>query len=1568
FSGINSDIIVNGYQGVVGPTDRTISAWIRTLDDNGAIATWGNNAPGQIFELRVQSDNGTAGAIRTDVNGGFLVHNRDIREDTWHHAVVSWGTAYGPDITDARLYLDGRQGQSASFNRLVATQAGQDVRFGNDFNNRRLNGALDEIRISSVIRSADWVEAEFLNMASNEVFNRLEAIASPAPGLIPSVDAITPDSADVSGVVTQFCSSFDLTLYYGTTDGGTNPGSWDSAVPAGDAVSTTLPLSGLLSGQTYFFSWRLTTPDHVVWSGAPRTFTTEDSLLTFNGPGPIPDVGGATLTARLVRGEPATVKTYWGTSNGGNDIAQWDHVIDHGNGLLNRFYSNEVTGLLYGREYFVTAYATNAFEEDWAGSQVSFFTLPPVADPINNLPAANITPTSALLQASFDGSGAIYTVTAYWGPINGGNNPHIWAQSAVVGTFTNHLAFLNHTIPITPDIDMYFTWGVSNPATNRLAQPSESFIYNTPLEIAHDGVRQGQGEARILGALTAGINTRVFAFWGDEDGGIDPGAWDHVVDLGFYPGSRPVSTVVTGLLTGVTYYYRLRAINPMENMWADETGAFVAKPSLRVQLCGYDRTARLENFPLLLRLRPPTPGFDYADFLSPEGHDLRFWSSNLTRELNYEIETWDPGGSSWVWVQAPEITDSNTTLWITSGHSDQIHQPAYTTNGEAWNPHYLSVWHLAHDFGSGVFPDSASDNDATDLFGSDTSTTGGRIGQGQFFDGNTDGLVVANESAFDFTEEMSISVWLRVPSFNKSWQTLVGKGEGTTWRLRRHSSSPNMNWRAGPSSVFTTQSVEDGRWHHLVANKSITNGLEMFLDGVRVRYETNATELIGANDLSVRIGQSPGTGNSEWYGGLDELRISSSIRSTNWVWAEWMSVASNSTLNCFIPADGMTVSNEAPTDVTEITATLNGTLVAPESTAHVWFYYGPDNGGRDPAGWSNAVSLGWFTGQVASLSHDIEALTSNTTYFYSFRATNAVEDSWPNASSFTTPAATNRLTLRFCAYPGGEVLNDFPALIRLDADFIAYGTFGSPTGGDLRFFDQTYSAVLPYEIERWNTNGESLVWVRVPQLEDSNTCVIAAWGAYDTNAPAYTTNGAVWEENFLMVHHLQDGADDSTSNRLNGTAGGAVGGNGTVGQGRSFDGDDDWINFGDVDALDEPTRFTVSMWFNRRTDSTDSTSHNNENVLVGQASMPDNDNLEVGTSGSTIEIYLDTQDRNRHINYPATVTDGQWHHFALTYDAARPAEAEIFLDGQRVATETDWGGPLTPSASSPLSLGLSRPDDQQWGDFDGRIDEFRISRIARSSHWLHTAWLNTASNQTLICYPEVELTLSKTVNAAELISGSNLVYTIVVSNPSARAASGVVVTDALPAHVSFQSATPPPDAMNGNNAVWHLGPLPAGSNLSVQLNVSVDSNAVSTLTNRAFAGSPDLEVNLADGAETTLPDFDNDGLKDFVDEDDDNDRVSDEDEALADTDPRDPDAFLWLRAERTAMANVQQLTFPSSANRAYFIQARTNLMVPPWETVETNIPGTGGMIVFPQTNNLRLKYFRVGVTQPSFGQ
>jgi hypothetical protein len=59
----------------------------------------------------------------------------------------------------------------------------------------------------------------------------------------------------------------------------------------------------------------------------------------------------------------------------------------------------------------------------------------------------------------------------------------------------------------------------------------------------------------------------------------------------------------------------------------------------------------------------------------------------------------------------------------------------------------------------------------------------------------------------------------------------------------------------------------------------------------------------------------------------------------------------------------------------------------------------------------------------------------------------------------------------------------------------AYSQFASTHGYDLRFTDGAQTRPLSYEVDTWDTNGTSHVWVRVPELSGTDTHIWAYWGA-----------------------------------------------------------------------------------------------------------------------------------------------------------------------------------------------------------------------------------------------------------------------------------------------------------------------------------------------------------------------------------------------------------------------------------------------------------------------------------------
>ena len=136
--------------------------------------------------------------------------------------------------------------------------------------------------------------------------------------------------------------------------------------------------------------------------------------------------------------------------------------------------------------------------------------------------------------------------------------------------------------------------------------------------------------------------------------------------------------------------------------------------------------------------------------------------------------------------------------------------------------------------------------------------------------------------------------------------------------------------------------------------------------------------------------------------------------------------------------------------------------------------------------------------------------------------------------------------------------------------------------------------------------------------------------------------------------------------------------------------------------MDDVSRFTVSLWFKRNTDnSAQATNHGVDNVLIAQSSGQSNDNFEIGTDGSEIEIYIDsgTAATDQTVRFDANITNGVWNHIALVYGS----EMTVFLNGLKVNTWTQYNGRLESSGTSALSIGCARPErSNPWGDFRAR--------------------------------------------------------------------------------------------------------------------------------------------------------------------------------------------------------------------------------------------------------------------------
>ncbi|MGN6641648.1 MAG: DUF2341 domain-containing protein, partial [Verrucomicrobiota bacterium] len=519
-------------------------------------------------------------------------------------------------------------------------------------------------------------------------------------------------------------------------------------------------------------------------------------------------------------------------------------------------------------------------------------------------------------------------------------------------------------------------------------------------------------QAALQNAGTSGASTRVILYWGDTDGGTNSGEWQNLLDCGLRsPGA--FTTNISGLQPATRHFYRCFGSNALGAAWSTNTATFPTRAATesfssqcRITFTGYTRTEALTNFPALVVLSENIPGFSYAQFGSSHGDDLRFYDSS-NNELNYEVDSWDFNGGSYVWVQVPRLTNSAfiTARWGSTNAST----PAYTTNGATWSDGYVGVWHMSPQ---SPIRDSTSAKNHGAPFGNVASTNG--IGAGaQWLDGQKHKykwLTWEEPAGIDLThfarpDNLTISAWILAPPF-AAYREIVGwtpTANAAEFRL----TDLGRLWYGEATtntiqSIAAASSIADGALKFVSMTHQADGVTRLFVDGAQVASGTISRF---PSTTALRIGAR----NSDDYnfsGLMDEVRVEKVARSSNWIWACRMNVASNQTFLTYGAVTNLVnttaVANASADTVTFNSATLNGILLwTNTSPTHVSIYWGDSDGGTNAGAWANVALLG--ARPLGAFSNTVSGLSASTVYYFRSFASNAVEQVWADSTAtFTT--------------------------------------------------------------------------------------------------------------------------------------------------------------------------------------------------------------------------------------------------------------------------------------------------------------------------------------------------------------------------------------------------------------------------------------------------------------------------------------------------------------------------------------------------------------------------------------
>ena len=354
-------------------------------------------------------------------------------------------------------------------------------------------------------------------------------------------------------------------------------------------------------------------------------------------------------------------------------------------------------------------------------------------------------------------------------------------------------------------------------------------------------------------------------------------------------------------------------------------------------------------------------------------------------------------------------------------------------------------------------------------------------------------------------------------------------------------------------------------------------------------------------------------------------------------------------------------------------------------------------------------------------------------------------------------AAKKVLTLEVAGYTGAETLTNVPVLVRLSTaiDGFSYADFVDAKGGDLIFTDESGSIVYPHEIDEWHTDGESLVWVKLPRMANGTKFKMAYGGGRGATAlpggdgrAASPLAAAVWSDYAGVWHMNEDSgtAYDSTAhgldalpskgtNTLADTSQMVAYENGACGMARVNltivpTSDNRWMNSGtfmlipSYDGLGLVDCFVASIWING------TVPRNYPRIFSRKNANEDEGGFELAINDEgTCDIRGGSSACTDRFALPPYSND--WAQIVLTMSGD---VVNCYTNGTLSGTSS---GVITASGDNGLCLGIgSKPNGNSVG-YLGQYDEIRLRGGTLSADWIKADY-DMIKNRNFLRYGPVE--------------------------------------------------------------------------------------------------------------------------------------------------------------------------------------------------------------------------------------
>jgi len=391
---------------------------------------------------------------------------------------------------------------------------------------------------------------------------------------------------------------------------------------------------------------------------------------------------------------------------------------------------------------------------------------------------------------------------------------------------------------------------------------------------------------------------------------------------------------------------------------------------------------------------------------------------------------------------------------------------------------------------------------------------------------------------------------------------------------------------------------------------------------------------------------------------------------------------------------------------------------------------------------------------------------------------------------------------------------NFPFLINTTSSDLA--SHAQSDGDDIVFTDNSENK-LNHEIEFYNAStGQLVAWVRANLSSTANTTLYMYYG--NAGASNQQNRTGVWDSGFKGVWHLSEtsGTDyDSTTNGNNGTyTGSSQDVAGRIDGADNFDGSDDYINVTASNTLDLTGDLTIEAWIYPKTWG----ENNWGRIVCRRTSSPSQgyefllDNNPAGGERLWFAAIGLTQYNSYSTNH--SITLNTWQHVVVTRTSSS-GEVKFYING--AASGTGNMTTITSAPARPTYIGIR---DDLLREFNGIIDEVRISNSVRSAAWVSTEYSNQNSPSTFYSVGAEETTGVNTPPAVSNPSPANGTGGVPISLPELTFALSDSQSDLIDYNVTMT-----PDAIGGVKSGTGVS---SGTTIHVPITGSLQFNTLYT--------------------------------------------------------------------------------------------------------------------------------------------